>query len=187
MKSGKKSEAGKVLDSMSQKKRKYDLLIDSHSADLYKYACWVCKDTHMAEEVMQETFLRAWKGLDSLREAKAAKGWLFTIFRREFARQFERKRLDYQDVENLDNTAQVPADYDARPEAFALRNALTKLSADYSEPLVMQVIGGFSCDEIADILGISSSAVMTRLFRARKQLREILGHDNDSKEAVSLS
>lgn len=187
MKFGNKSKTDKVLDDMSQKKQKYDLLIDSHSADLYKYACWVCKDKQMAEEVMQETFLRAWKGLDSLREAKAAKGWLFTIFRREYARQFERKRLDYQDVENLDNTAQVPGDYDARPEAFALRNALTKLSKEYSEPLVMQVIGGFSCDEIAEMLGISSSAVMTRLFRARKQLRELLGHDSDNKEVVSLS
>lgn len=187
MKPGNKSKPEEVLDNMSEKKRKYDLLIDSHSADLFKYACWVCRDKHMAEEVMQETFLRAWKGLDSLREAKAAKGWLFTIFRREYARQFERKRLNYQYVKNLDNAAEVPAEYDARPEAFALRNALTKLSAEYSEPLVMQVLGGFSCDDIAATLGISSSAVMTRLFRARKQLRELLGDDSDSKKVVGLS
>jgi RNA polymerase sigma-70 factor (ECF subfamily) len=67
--------------------------------------------------------------------------------------------------------------YDDRPEAFALRNALKRLPQDYREPLEMQVLGGFSCDEIAQILSISSSAVMTRLFRARKKMRVILGQE----------
>jgi len=160
------------------KNRKYALLIEAHSQDLYKYALWLCKDKAMAEDVMQEAFLRAWKSLDSLREAKAAKGWLFTIFRREHARQFERKQFKYKDVESLDTIADAQMGYDDRPEAFALRNALTRLPQEYREPLEMQVLGGFSCDEIASILDISSSAVMTRLFRARKKMRQILGHDS---------
>ncbi len=163
---------------MMDKKRKYALLIEAHSQDLYKYALWLCKDKQMAEDVMQEAFLRAWKSLDSLREAKAAKGWLFTIFRREHARQFERKQFDYKDVEHMDTIADdASMGYDDRPEAFALRNALTRLPQEYREPLEMQVLGGFSCDEIATILDISASAVMTRLFRARKKMRQILGHE----------
>ena len=94
------------------KKRKYALLIEAHSKDLYKYALWLCKDKQMAEDVMQEAFLRAWKSLDSLREAKAAKGWLFTIFRREHARQFERKQFQYQDVEEMDTLAGAQMGYD---------------------------------------------------------------------------
>ena len=159
------------------KKRKYALLIEAHSQDLYKYALWLCKDKNMAEDVMQEAFLRAWKSLDSLREAKAAKGWLFTIFRREHARQFERKQFQYQDVEEMDTLADAQMGYDDRPEAYALRNALKRLPEDYREPLEMQVLGGFSCDEIATILDISSSAAMTRLFRARKKMRQLLGHE----------
>ncbi len=162
---------------MTDKKRKYALLIEAHSQDLYKYALWLCKDKNMAEDVMQETFLRAWKSLDSLREAKAAKSWLFTIFRREHARQFERKQFDYKDVEHMDTIADANMGYDSRPEAFALRNALVKLPEKYREPLEMQVLGGFSCDDIANMLGISSSSVMTRLFRARKKMRHILGHE----------
>ena len=68
--------------------------------------------------------------------------------------------------------------YDDSAEAFALRNALKRLPEDYREPLEMQVLGGFSCDEIAGMLDISSSAVMTRLFRARKKMRQLLGHEN---------
>ena len=166
------------------KKRKYALLIEAHSQDLYKYALWLCKDKNMAEDVMQEAFLRAWKSLDSLREAKAAKGWLFTIFRREHARQFERKQFQYQDVEEMDTLADAQMGYDDRPEAYALRNALKRLPEDYREPLEMQVLGGFSCDEIATILDISSSAAMTRLFRARKKMRQLLGHEPMPKLGV---
>ena len=171
-------DAPQVNYDMMDKKRKYALLIEAHSQDLYKYALWLCKDKAMAEDVMQEAFLRAWKSLDSLREAKAAKGWLFTIFRREHARQFERKQFQYKDVESMDTIADQQMGYDDRPEAFALRNALKRLPDEYREPLEMQILGGFSCDEIAGILDISSSAVMTRLFRARKKMRQLLGHDS---------
>ncbi|NND00141.1 MAG: sigma-70 family RNA polymerase sigma factor [Gammaproteobacteria bacterium] len=174
----KQSGNDQVNYDMIDKKRKYALLIEAHSQDLYKYALWLCKDKNMAEDVMQEAFLRAWKALDSLREAKAAKGWLFTIFRREHARQFERKRLQYSDIESMDTLVDVQLGYDDRPEAFALRNALQRLPTEYREPLEMQVLGGFSCQEIAGILDISSSAVMTRLFRARKKMRQILGHES---------
>ena len=168
--------------SMMSKKRKYALLIEAHSQDLYRYALWLCKDKNMAEDVMQEAFLRAWKSLDSLREAKAAKGWLFTIFRREHARQFERKQFKYSDVESMDTIADSAMGYDDRPEAYALRNALKRLPEEYREPLEMQVLGGFSCAEIAGILDISSSAVMTRLFRARGKMRELLGKDDVSSQ-----
>ena len=56
-----------------------------------------------------------------------------------------------------------------------LRRALEELPEEYREPLVLQVIGGYSTEEIADQLGIKAGAVMTRLFRARKKLREMLG------------
>ena len=178
-KNSNESDQGQVNYNMMDKKRKYALLIEAHSQDLYKYALWLCKDKNMAEDVMEEAFLRAWKSLDSLREAIAAKGWLFTIFRREHARQFERKQFQYKDVEEMDTIASdTQMGYDDRPEAFALRNALKRLPDDYREPLEMQVLGGFSCDEIATIMDISSSAVMTRLFRARKKMRQILGHES---------
>ena len=164
------------------KEQKYSLFVEAHAADLYRYAHWKCRDRLMAEEVIQETFLRAWKAIDSLREASAAKSWLFTIFRREFARQFERKSLEYSDVENMDTIATGVEGIDSStPESAAMKKALASLAPEYREPLVLQVLGGFSCDEIAGILDISASAVMTRVFRARKQLRAILEEKSDSK------
>jgi len=181
---GNRTDVDQVSYEEMTKERKYALLIEAHSQDLYKYALWLCRDKNMAEDVMQEAFLRAWKSLDSLREGKAAKAWLFTIFRREHARQFERKQLQYQELESMDTVEDAHMGYDDRAEAFALRNALKRLKIDYREALEMQVIGGFSCDEIATILGISRSAVMTRLFRARKKMREILGHETPQLSVV---
>lgn len=66
-------------------------------------------------------------------------------------------------------------DYDTSIEAFVLRQALAKLPDIYREPLVLQVIGGYSIEEIAQQLGLSKGAVMTRVHRARQKLRETLG------------
>ena len=60
-------------------------------------------------------------------------------------------------------------------ELFALRHAIMKLPIEYREPLVLQVIGGFTTEEIAQELSLSSTAVLTRLFRARNKLRVICG------------
>jgi RNA polymerase sigma-70 factor (ECF subfamily) len=154
---------------------RFNRLVGEYSKDVFRYAYWLCHDKTMAEELSQETFLRAWKSIDSLQDDKAAKSWLFTIVRRENARQYERKRLDMLDDVDFDRVGATREEYDTSTEAFVLRRALAELPEEYREPLVLQVIGGYSTEEIANQLGIKAGAVMTRLFRARKKLREMLG------------
>ena len=64
---------------------------------------------------------------------------------------------------------------DFKMDRELLHNAINRLASDYREPLLLQVIGGFSGKEIADILGLNSNTVMTRLFRARIKLKQELG------------
>lgn len=173
-------------DMRRSKQEKFEVLIEGLSADLYRFAYWMCRDRIQAEELIQETYLRAWKALDTLRDANSAKSWLFTIFRREYARQFERKRHELVDLDGVNEPAAPKSTYDTSTEAFVLRRALMNLSQEYREPLVLQVLGGFSCDEIAEMLDISNSAVMTRLFRARKQMRELLSDDQVNANEVSV-
>ena len=126
---------------------------------------------------MQETLLRAWKAQDSLLDEAAAKPWFLTIIRREYARSFERKRFVTVDVEELiakeEPMLAAADDQDLRE----LRAAIFKLPEEYREPLVMQVLMGYSTAEIAAELELSNAAVLTRLFRARKQLRVVCGED----------
>jgi RNA polymerase sigma-70 factor (ECF subfamily) len=73
----------------------------------------------------------------------------------------------------MHESAELAAETDAA--TLDLRAAILKLADEYREPLVMQVLGGFSTQEIAAALGLTQQAVLTRLFRARNQLRAIYG------------
>jgi RNA polymerase sigma-70 factor (ECF subfamily) len=145
--------------------------------DLFRFAFWLARDRALAEDVVQEAMLRAWKSLDSLDDDARARPWMLTIVRREHARTFERKRLE---VADLDALVAAEADVLAAEEDAALaemREALFRLEDDYREPLVLQVMMGFTTQEIAEEMGLTQGAVLTRLFRARQQLRRVLGED----------
>jgi RNA polymerase sigma-70 factor (ECF subfamily) len=159
---------------MSNKQIRYEALVRAFHADLYRYAYWLCQQRAVAEDLVQETFLRAWKSLDSLQEAAAAKGWLITILRRENARRFERKQFDYQDVEQdwlEDEQSEGP---EQQAEHQLLHQHIAKLAEEYREPLVLQVLIGMTGEEIAQTLELNLNTVNTRLFRARQQLRELI-------------
>jgi RNA polymerase sigma-70 factor (ECF subfamily) len=163
----------------SRRQSIFNTLVRAHSSYLYRYAYWRCQNRDLAEDLVQETFLRAWKNLDKLQDPEAAKAWLTTILRREYARLFERARL-HVDPEALPDAQPALRDQDTSPEAFALREALSRLPETYREPLLLQVLGGFSTEEIAAQLGISKSAVMTRLFRAKEKMRHALVREDES-------
>jgi len=140
---------------------------------LYRIAWSWCHDSYLADDLVQETLVRAWKSMDKLNDAKAVKGWLLTILRRENARRFERKRPQESGIPT-EELAADRKDYDTSTEAFVLRQALERLPEEYREPLLMQVVFGYSQKEIAQHLGISVAGAGTRLFRAREKMRGLL-------------
>lgn len=170
---GNKTESTSVNTDMMTKQRRYEALVKALHADIFRYAVWLIKDRSIAEDVVQETFLRAWKSLDSLQDEAAAKSWLITILRRENARRFERKQFDLVDIDDVSVADPVDTEHENTSQRD-MRRAIAKLSDEYREPLILQVIMGFSGDEIAEQLDLNKNTVMTRLFRARSQLKELL-------------
>src|SRR5580658_4389057 len=161
----------------NQKRARFQALCQSLRPDLLRFAFWLSRDHALAEDVVQETMLRAWKAQDSLADEAAAKPWFLTIIRREYARSFERKRFVTVDVDEL-VAREEPMLAAAEEQNLAeMRAALFKLPDEYREPLVLQVLMGLSTAEIARELDLSCAAVLTRLFRARKQLRVLCGED----------
>lgn len=161
----------------TDKNVRFEKLARTYSTDLYRYAMWICGNDALAKDLVQETFLRAWRALDSLKSEGAAKSWLITILRREYARTFERKVPKFTDVESVVVPDDDELEPDERTERELLRKGIAGLAPKYREPLMLQVVMGYSCKEIATQLGISKSAVMTQLFRAREQLKTILRGD----------
>ena len=157
--------------------RRFNELAESYSTDLYRYAMWICGNDALAKDLVQETFLRAWRALDSLKDSGAAKSWLITILRREYARTFERKVPQFTDVDKVVVPDDDELEPDERTERDLLRTGIMTLEPKYRDPLLLQVVFGHSCAEISEQLGISKSAVMTQLFRAREKLTKQLQKD----------
>lgn len=159
----------------TDRRRRFETLCEALRPDLLRFAFWLGRDRQLAEDVVQEALLRAWKSLDTLAEDGKAKSWLLTIVRRELARSFERKRLEVTDLDALVAAEAGVLAVEEDAGLAEMREAIFRLNDEYREPLVLQVLMGYSTREIAETMGLNQGAVLTRLFRARARLRQELG------------
>jgi RNA polymerase sigma-70 factor (ECF subfamily) len=168
------------VSTSNHRREAYEAIVSSYYQDVFRYAFWLTRNANVAEDLVQETFMRAWRSFDSLQKSSAAKAWLFTILRRENARMYERYRPELVDISDVSVAEDIGGEPDQIRDRQELHQAILRLDSDYRDPLLLQVIGGFSGKEIADILDLNSNTVMTRLFRARSKLRETLTDDKAS-------
>ena len=157
---------------LSPGKAEFEQVVRAYANDLFRYLYWLCRDRALAEDLVQETFARAWAGWQAQRDEKAVKGWLYAIARNEHARLYEKKRLDVDPDVELDALVAAPA----RDPALALdlRKAFAALPEAFRDCLLLQVLGGLSSAEIAAASRATEEAVNMRLSRARRALRELL-------------
>jgi RNA polymerase sigma-70 factor (ECF subfamily) len=163
---------------------RFDDIVAGYYPDMYRYAVWLCRDPAIADDVVQESLLRAWKALDSLKDDAAAKQWLLTIVRRENARWFERRRLETVDVDDLTPAQEAVIAESPNDDVADVRAAIFSLEDDYREPLVLQVLMGYSTKEIAELMELGQGAVLTRLHRARHKLRDAVDFEAGGAGAV---
>lgn len=168
-------------------RQRFEALCVPHKSDLFRFVFWLCRNRALTEDVTQETLLRAWRSIDTLDDRKAVRPWLLTIARRELARTFERKRLDTVDIDSVVESADGGLAVNDRHDVDEMRAAIMQLEASYREPLVLQVLFGYSTEQIAQHLEISTPAVLTRLYRARHLLRrKMLGDAGDESVTDEL-
>ena len=168
----------------NDREQRFSAICEPLRMDLFRFALWLSRSRTVAEEVVQETLLRAWRSFDALNDVGAARHWLLTIARREHARLYERKRHETVNIDDLVNSeaAALAAhpDNDIDPDRLHdVRRAIFDLEDEYREPLVLQVLMGYSTEEIAQHMNLQQGAVLTRLFRARNKLKGRLGLGSD--------
>jgi len=151
-------------------KAKFDNLVTSYGHDLYRFAFWLAGDAHVAEDLVQETLLRAWRSFDRLQDVGAARSWLLTTLRRENARRFERQSLSYQEPSTLEWLAGA-VEGDDPDDRAELHQRLLAMPAEDRELLLLQVLYGYSLKEIAEITGCTPNAAGVRLHRVRQRLQ----------------
>ena len=153
----------------------FEQLASRFRSDLLRYALWFIRDRAAAEDAVQEGLLRAWKAWPQLRDRARAKQWLLKIVRRECARPYERGRIATIEFEELSPADEVLLAIEPNVELSDIQRGIEGLPQSYREPLVLQVLLGYSTKEIAEIMALNQGAVLTRLCRARHALTELLG------------
>jgi len=154
---------------------------------MYNFGYRLTLDEDDARDLVQETFLKAYKSIDSFRQGTNAKAWLFRILKNNFINDYRRKRreplkVDYQDVENYYNaddsnrviSEELRVDTLRNLMGDEISNALNALDEDFRSVILLCDLEGFKYEEIADILEIPIGTVRSRLHRARNLLKEKL-------------
>ncbi len=159
-------------------------LIRRYHAGLFNYLRHLGADHHLAEDLTQETYAKAWGKFHTVRESASLRSWLFTIARNELLARGRQRRLrvgnledapDYPDPDPgiLEHLEESERDRD-------LRRAVLKLEAPLREMVVMHYFGELSITEVGSVLGIPGGTVKSRLNRALSELRHLLGRDSPS-------
>src|SRR2546429_8014566 len=115
-------------------------LFESMRPDLVRFAHWLARDRAIAEDIVQEALLRAWRSREALKDPSAARAWLLTIVRREHARLYQRKRLELVSLDEVMETQASPQPAEPEGNLVALRHAIMSLPIEYREPLLLQVV-----------------------------------------------
>jgi RNA polymerase sigma-70 factor, ECF subfamily len=170
----------------------FSALVAAYADDLYRYARWLCRDPHRAEDLVQETLLRCWRGFAGLKEVSATKTWLITTLRREYFREIgssahkaQSVSLDDEDAPLAD--ADIPSHCPDVDTPIDIERCLNRLPDTYREALVLQLYFGYTTDEMAKLLGTSETAISNRLLRARKALMQTALPQTAADNVVPLS
>lgn len=153
---------------------------------LYGFALALSRDRETAEDLVQETYARALAARRRAAPEENLRGWLFTILRNIWKN--ERRRRRPEGVDDIESAALAPPDPTSDPEAALdrrelrerLDEAMGALPAPFREVVMLRCVLGFSYQEVAGIVGCPAGTVMSRLARARAQLRRSLGPTSGS-------
>ena len=173
-------EQALVARARAGEERAFEELIRRYADHLYAVVVRMLGDGREAEEVTQETFLRAWRGIGRFKGDSRFFTWLYRIGINEAKRRIARKASAVK-VTSLDEHpgAETP-DWNQTPEAKAahlelrtvLEEAIAALAPDYRAPLVLRDVEGLSTTEAAEVMGLGEAAFKSRLHRARLAVRE---------------
>lgn len=137
-----------------------------------------------ADDLVQDTIMRAWANADSFQPGTNLNAWLFTILRNLFHSEYRKRRREVQDEDGVySSRLSVQASQDAHLDVQDFRLALETLPPDQREALLLVGASGFSYEEAADICQCAVGTIKSRVNRARAKLSELLSLEGDDDRA----
>jgi RNA polymerase sigma-70 factor (ECF subfamily) len=177
------------MASDGEARQRFEVCIESCAEPLFRVAYRLTGDRSWAEELVQETYLNAWRNLHSLRKPEQMRSWLFSILRNQHSKLNRRR---FRLVTGSPGVEQIveETERDGRETADVVQTALDQLDEPYKLPLLLVAMEGMSVAEAAGILGLPRGTVLSRLHRGRAALKALLqrsapqltsSNDNDER------
>ncbi|MCE7054057.1 sigma-70 family RNA polymerase sigma factor [Algoriphagus sp. AGSA1] len=196
------SEVQRRKYSQEEKNAIFDGEFMPHIDSMYNFGYRLTFDEDDAKDLVQDTYLKAYRFINSFEQGTNAKAWLFRILKNSFINEYRKKskqptKVDYQEVETYYNSddVQYQSTSDLRAESVKdmlgdeISNALNSLAVDFRTVIILCDLEGFTYEEMAKILDIPIGTVRSRLHRARNLLKEKLqgyaqnmGYNTDEEE-----
>jgi RNA polymerase sigma-70 factor (ECF subfamily) len=146
---------------------------------LRAFAISLCGNIDRADDLVQETLLRALSHIDSFEPGTNMPAWLFTILRNLFRSEYRKRRREVEDADGrYADTLKSHPEQTGRVEFEEFRTALTKLPSDQREALILVGASGFSYEDAASICGCAVGTIKSRVNRARTRLADLLAIDS---------
>lgn len=149
--------------------------LPDHLAALRAFAISLTRNISTADDLVQETILKAWSNIEKFAIGTNMRAWLFTILRNTYYSGLRKTRREVPDPDGIHAgmLSEKPA-HDGRLAFNDFQRAFDQLSPEHREVLILVGASGFSCEEAAGMMGIAVGTVKSRTSRARKRLTEIL-------------
>jgi RNA polymerase sigma-70 factor, ECF subfamily len=172
-------EADLIRSAQAGDRPAFGVLIDRYWERLYRWLCRLTRDGTIAEDIAQETFLKAFVAVKSFQPGTNFRAWLFRIGHNNFVNQRRAIRLNRQPlVPEIAEEPQGPVAATISKEALQLiSEAVAKLPSDFRGALTLRVEEGLSFRDIAEVLGITEETARWRVFKARQKLMAVLAPD----------
>ena len=136
------------------------------------------RDEVRAEDLVQETLVKAWEKQKSFQPGTNIRAWLFTILRNTYYSELRKRKREVEDVDGkMTAELSVKAPQDGHMDVRDLRGALDTLNAEQREALILVGASGFSYEEAGEICGVAAGTVKSRVSRARQRLSDLLGEN----------
>src|SRR6185437_10861467 len=155
---------------------------------LRAFAISLSGNVDRADDLVQETLLRALANIDSFQPGTNMSAWLFTILRNLFRSEYRKRRREVEDTDgSYAETLKTQPEQTSHVEFQEFRAALTKLPDDQREALILVGASGFSYEEAAEICGCAVGTIKSRVNRARNRLGEMLGMDETTEPEPGIT
>ena len=157
----------------SQHQELFESCVDQHADSMYRVAFRLTGDRELASELVQETYLHAWKGLDSLRDKTRMRSWIFGILRNQYTKLL-RKLPKATQLAQPESVQSDPPQAEPEISRQMVQQAIQQLDDKHKFPILLVSMEGMSAEAAGEILEVPRGTILSRLHRGRQQLKILI-------------